>query len=43
VARAEAGFSSDELSSDKWPNQMLLEHSLRNLKDGDIAMAHQDI
>ncbi len=40
VAWAAAGFSGDELPSDKWPNQMLLERSLKNLKDGDIVMAH---
>ena len=40
VAWAKDGFSSYELPSDKWPNQMLLEHSLKNLKDGDIVIAH---
>ncbi|SDY19856.1 Peptidoglycan/xylan/chitin deacetylase, PgdA/CDA1 family [Collimonas sp. OK242] len=43
VAWAEAGFSGDELPSDKWPNQMLLERMLKNLKDGDIVMAHLGI
>ncbi len=43
VAWADAGFSGDELPSDKWPNAMLLQQSLRKLKDGDIVMAHLGI
>jgi peptidoglycan/xylan/chitin deacetylase (PgdA/CDA1 family) len=43
VAWAEAGFSGDELPSDKWPNAMLLQRALRKLKDGDIVMAHLGI
>ena len=43
MAWAEDGLSSYELPSDKWPNQMLLEHSLKNLKDGDIVIAHLGI
>lgn len=43
VAWAEAGFSGDELPSDKWPNAMLLQQMLRKLKDGDIVMAHLGI
>lgn len=43
VAWAEAGFSGDELPSDKWPNAVLLEQSLRKLRDGDIVMAHLGI
>ena len=36
-------FSGDELPSEKWPNQMLLERTLKNLRDGDIVMAHLGI
>lgn len=43
VAWADAGFSGDELPSDKWPNAVLLAQSLRKLKDGDIVMAHLGI
>jgi len=43
VAWAEAGFSGDELPSEKWSNAMLLQQSLRKLKDGDIVMAHLGI
>jgi peptidoglycan/xylan/chitin deacetylase (PgdA/CDA1 family) len=43
VGWAEAGFSGDELPSDKWPNAMLLQRALRKLKDGDIVMAHLGI
>ena len=43
VAWAEAGFSGDELPSDKWPNKMLLQRALNNVKDGDILMAHLGI
>jgi len=43
VVWAEAGFSGDELPSEKWPNAMLLQQSLRKLKDGDIVMAHLGI
>lgn len=38
-----AGFLGDELPSDKYPNQRLLAQSLRNIKDGDILMAHLGI
>ena len=43
VGWSEAGFSGDELPSDKWPNAMLLQRALRGLKDGDIVMAHLGI
>lgn len=43
VGWADAGFSGDELPSDKWPNQLLLDRTLKNLKDGDIVMAHLGI
>jgi peptidoglycan/xylan/chitin deacetylase (PgdA/CDA1 family) len=31
------------LSSERYPNQVLLEHALRDLRDGDITMAHLGI
>jgi len=40
---SDAGFSGDELPSDKWPNAMLLQRALTRLKDGDIVMAHLGI
>jgi peptidoglycan/xylan/chitin deacetylase (PgdA/CDA1 family) len=43
VAWADAGFSGDELPSDKWPNDMLLKRMLNGLKNGDIVMAHLGI
>jgi peptidoglycan/xylan/chitin deacetylase (PgdA/CDA1 family) len=43
VGWAEAGFSGDELPSDKWPNDKLLKRALNGLKDGDIVMAHLGI
>lgn len=38
-----AGFSGDELPSDKWPNELLLKKALDGLKDGDIFLAHMGI
>lgn len=43
VAWAKAGFSGDELSSTAYPNAVLLAKSLRELKDGDIFVAHMGI
>ncbi|KAF3996434.1 polysaccharide deacetylase family protein [Glaciimonas immobilis] len=43
VAWADAGFSGDELPSEKWPNKMLLERELQNVKAGDILIAHLGI
>ena len=40
---AAAGFSGDELSSEAWPNAVLLKRALDGLKDGDIFMAHLGI
>jgi peptidoglycan/xylan/chitin deacetylase (PgdA/CDA1 family) len=40
VGWAPAGFSGDELPSEKWSNQALLKRALNELKDGDIFMAH---
>lgn len=38
-----AGFSGDELPSERYPNEVLLAKSLRELRDGDIFMAHLGI
>ena len=38
-----AGFSGDELPSERVTNASLLEKSLRDLRDGDIVMAHLGI
>lgn len=43
VAWAKAGFSGDELSSAAYPNPLLLQRALTNLKDGDIFVAHMGI
>lgn len=43
VGWAKAGFSGDELPSGAYPNALLLEKSLRELRDGDIFMAHLGI
>lgn len=43
VGWARAGFSGDELSSSAFPNAVLLEKSLRELRGGDIFMAHLGI
>lgn len=43
VGWAPAGFLGDELSSEKFPNRVLLDRALRDLRDGDITMAHLGI
>ena len=43
VAWAEAGFLGDELPSDKYPNAALLHKALRDVRSGDILMAHLGI
>jgi len=43
VGWAPAGFSGDELPSEKWSNPLLLKRALDNLKDGDIFVAHLGI
>jgi len=43
VGWAPAGFSGDELSSKAYPNAVLLQKSLRDLRDGDIFVAHMGI
>lgn len=40
---APAGFLGDELSSEQYPNAVLLERALRNIRPGDILMAHLGI
>jgi peptidoglycan-N-acetylmuramic acid deacetylase len=43
VGWASAGFLGDELSSDKFPNQLLLDQALRDIQAGDILVAHLGI
>lgn len=43
VGWAAAGFSGDELSSEKFSNPLLLKRALTGLRDGDIFMAHLGI
>ncbi|HMS27334.1 MAG TPA: polysaccharide deacetylase family protein [Burkholderiaceae bacterium] len=43
VAWSPAGFLGDELSSQAYPNQMLLNQALKNIKSGDILLAHLGI
>jgi peptidoglycan/xylan/chitin deacetylase (PgdA/CDA1 family) len=43
VGWAPAGYSGDELPSERYPNAMLLKQSLDGLKDGDIFIAHMGI
>ncbi len=38
-----AGFLGDELSSDKYPNKLLLDRALRDIRPGDILLAHLGI
>ncbi|AVP57387.1 polysaccharide deacetylase family protein [Pulveribacter suum] len=43
VGWSSAGFLGDELPSDSHPNQALLARSLRDIRDGDILLAHLGI
>lgn len=43
VGWAPAGFLGDELPSDKYPNALLLERALRDIRSGDILLAHLGI
>ena len=43
VGWAKAGFLGDELPAETYPNAMLVERALANLRDGDIVMAHLGI
>jgi peptidoglycan/xylan/chitin deacetylase (PgdA/CDA1 family) len=37
------GFLGDELPSDRWPNTLLLNQALRDIRPGDILLAHLGI
>jgi peptidoglycan/xylan/chitin deacetylase (PgdA/CDA1 family) len=43
VGWSAAGFLGDELPSDRFPNQRLLEQALRNIRSGDVLVAHLGI
>jgi peptidoglycan/xylan/chitin deacetylase (PgdA/CDA1 family) len=43
VAWAPAGFLGDELPSETYPNQLLLDKALKNIRTGDILVAHLGI
>ena len=43
VGWAAAGFLGDELPSEKYPNDLLLKNALRDIKSGDILVAHLGI
>jgi peptidoglycan/xylan/chitin deacetylase (PgdA/CDA1 family) len=43
VGWADAGFLGDELPSGKYPNALLLQRTLKNVRSGDILMAHLGI
>lgn len=43
VGWAAAGFLGDELPSETYPNDRLVERAVKTLKDGDIVMAHLGI
>jgi len=40
---AQAGFLGDELPSETYPNAVLLSRALRDVRDGDVLMAHLGI
>lgn len=43
VGWAPAGFLGDELPSDRFPNKALLEQALRDIRAGDVLLAHLGI
>lgn len=43
VGWSPAGFLGDELSSEQYPNHVLLERALRHIRSGDILLAHLGI
>jgi peptidoglycan/xylan/chitin deacetylase (PgdA/CDA1 family) len=43
VGWAPAGFLGDELPSEKYPNEALLKKALRDIREGDILLAHLGI
>ncbi len=43
VGWSPAGFLGDELPSETWPNERLLQKALRDIRPGDILLAHLGI
>ena len=43
IGWAPAGFLGDELPSDQYPNERLLSQALKNIRSGDILLAHLGI
>jgi len=43
VGWSDAGFLGDELPSDRFPNDALLQRALKNVRPGDILLAHLGI
>lgn len=43
VGWSDAGFLGDELSSERYSNKLLLQQALRNIRSGDVLMAHLGI
>ncbi|MEO8280483.1 MAG: polysaccharide deacetylase family protein [Ideonella sp.] len=43
VPWSDSGFLGDELPSDRYPNKMLLRKALREIRSGDILLAHLGI
>lgn len=43
IGWAPAGFLGDELPNDKYPNERLLSQALKNIRSGDILLAHLGI
>jgi peptidoglycan/xylan/chitin deacetylase (PgdA/CDA1 family) len=43
VPWSDAGFLGDELPSERWPNDQLLQKALREVRPGDILLAHLGI
>jgi len=43
VGWSSAGFLGDELPSDRYPNAQLLAQALKNIRSGDILLAHLGI
>jgi peptidoglycan-N-acetylmuramic acid deacetylase len=43
VGWAPAGFLGDELPSDKYPNATVLRQALRDIREGDVLVAHLGI
>jgi peptidoglycan/xylan/chitin deacetylase (PgdA/CDA1 family) len=43
VGWAPAGFLGDELPSDRYPNEQLLQQALKRIRKGDVLLAHLGI